>query len=77
MQRKTLKTEAFAAGITGRFPNGEDACNASTTCVSDVFPGCTNYRGDSDSPWAGPVHFFLSFFSSACLGKIGIVRMNT
>jgi hypothetical protein len=41
------------SGITGRFPSGADPCNATTTCVRDVFPGCTEYRGDSDSPWGG------------------------
>jgi PKHD-type hydroxylase len=39
------------SGIAGRFPNGTDPCDATTTCVHDVFPGCTDYRGDSDSPW--------------------------
>ena len=39
------------SGIAGRFPNGTAACEAATTCVRDVFPGCTNYRGASDSPW--------------------------
>ena len=38
------------SGIAGRFPNGTDPCDAATTCVHDVFPGCTDYRGDSDSP---------------------------
>jgi hypothetical protein len=39
------------SGIAGRFPDGTAACEAATTCVRDVFPGCTNYRGASDSPW--------------------------
>ena len=39
------------SGITGQFPSGADPCNASTTCVRDVLPGCSEYRGDSDAPW--------------------------
>eukprot|EP01043_Picozoa_sp_COSAG02_P050567 COSAG02_NODE_5211_length_4538_cov_2.567695_3_plen_289_part_00 len=41
------------SGIRGRFPGGAQACNATTTCVRDVLPGCTDYRGDSDSDWGG------------------------
>lgn len=41
----------YKSGIAGRFPSGSDPCNASTTCVHDVLPGCSQYRGDSDAPW--------------------------
>ena len=41
-----------SSGIAGRFPSGTHPCNATSTCVRDVLPGCTQYRGgDSDSPW--------------------------
>lgn len=39
------------SGITGQFPSGADPCYASTTCVRDVLPGCSEYSGDSDAPW--------------------------
>ena len=39
------------SGIAGRFPSGASPCAAATTCVRDVFPGCSDYRGDSAAPW--------------------------
>ena len=41
------------SGITGTFPDGSDACASTHVCVEDVFPGCSCYRGDADSPWGG------------------------
>eukprot|EP01047_Picozoa_sp_COSAG01_P011578 COSAG01_NODE_508_length_16107_cov_120.001187_10_plen_630_part_00 len=43
--------DSVNSGISGKFPDGSNACNSSTVCVKDVLPGCSCYRGDSNSQW--------------------------